>query len=292
MKIESSVFSEAGNSSLLWKIMIFLLVAGFASSSLANNKFFDQRYRGWMWFEESTQEEEVRGEPEALTTPPTLEQMQQAKRENEEFAEELSLLKHLAVRHPNNLEYIKLYKMKEKEMMNNAQTLGLNWLMVNFLNPEILDELENPQNIYGRDIKGKKKRGDERSILQDLTKKIEIFVFRQDGCPYCPTLEKHLKTFATKYGFKVEAISPDMSQSNYFKTNSSPELIEALGLEVMPAVIAVVNDTRQRFELGRGAVSVVEFEEKGILLSEYLENQALKLKQLENQKHIMNTRGR
>lgn len=103
-----------------------------------------------------------------------------------------------------------------------------------------------------------------------LSKEIEIFVFRKDKCSYCQTLEKHLASFAAQYGFKVEAVSADGSTSQYFKTNSSKELIAALDLEVMPTVIAVTNDSALRFELARGAVSIAELEEKALLLFRYL----------------------
>jgi len=288
-KIKTSVIKQIISIRIL--LIVLALIIGQAGSACANNKFSEQRYRGWLWFDESSVEEstvekkeEVEDQVKDESKAPTLEQMRQAKRENEQFSEELDLLKHLAVRHPDNLEYIKLYKLKEKQMMDNAQILGLNWLMANFLNPEILNELENPQNIYGRDILGKEKKVNDKSVLQSLSNKIELFVFRQDGCPYCSTLEKHLKTFADKYGFKVEAITPDNSQSKYFKSNSSPELISALGLEVMPTVIAVVNDNRQRFELARGAVSIVELEEKALLLAEHLNKAQVQSKQENNMK--------
>ena len=246
---------------------LFVSLQLIAGTAYARESFFEQRYRGWLWFDENAREQEEFTEENQA---PTIAQMEQAKKENEEFAKELELLKHLAIRHPDNLEYIKLYKLKEKEMMDNAEVLGLNWLMANFLNPDIVDELKNPQNIYGRDIRNQQQQADDRATLQELATKVELFVFRQDNCPHCPTLEKHLSTFATKYGFKVEAISPDHSQSQYFKTHTSPELITALGLEVMPTVIAVVNEGRQRFELVRGGVSVVDIEEKALLLAKHL----------------------
>ncbi len=246
---------------------LFVLFQLIAATANAKESFFEQRYRGWLWFDENAKEQEDFTEENQA---PTLAQMEQAKKENEEFSKELELLKHLAIRHPNNLEYIKLYKLKEKEMMDNAEILSLNWLMANFLNPDIVDELKNPQNIYGRDIRNQQQQADDRATLQELATKVELFVFRQDNCPHCPTLEKHLNSFATKYGFKVEAISPDHSQSQYYKTHTSPELIEKLGLKIMPTVIAVVNESRQRFELVRGGVSVVDIEEKALLLAKHL----------------------
>ncbi|MBY0533772.1 MAG: conjugal transfer protein TraF [Rickettsiaceae bacterium] len=248
-------------------MVLFIFFQFIAAIANAKENFFEQRYRGWLWFDENAKEQEEFTEENQA---PTIAQMEQAKKENEEFSKELDLLKHLAIRHPNNLEYIKLYKLKEKEMMDNAQVLGLNWIMANFLNPDIVDELKNPQNIYGRDIRNQQQDNDEKATLQELATKVELFVFRQDNCLHCPTLEKHLNSFTTKYGFKIEAISPDHSKSPYFKTHTSLELIKALGLEIMPTVIAVVNESRQRFELARGGVSVVDIEEKALLLAKHL----------------------
>ena len=264
------------NIQVLLKLLLLLTVLQFVvTPAYAGNDFFEQRYRGWLWFDEAVQEQSKldqgeQAEQELQNPLPTKEDMLAAKAENEKFAEELELLRHLTIRHPDNLEYIKLYKLKEKKMMDDAQTLGINWLMVNFLHPEIIDELENPQNIYGRDIRGSEEQRSEKLALHNVASKVELFVFRKDGCPYCSTLEKHLKTFASKYGFTVEAVSPDGSTSKYFETHSAPELISALGLEVMPTVIAVVKDTRQRFELARGAVSIVDLEAKALLLAKHL----------------------
>ncbi len=130
-------------------------------------------------------------------------------------------------------------------------------------------EMERVRVVAGRELLDKK-RIELIAAEKEYQRRVELFVFRQDNCPHCPTLEKHLSTFATKYGFKVEAVSPDHSQSQYYKTYTSPELIEGLGLKIMPTVIAVVNESRQRFELVRGGVSVVDIEEKALLLAKHL----------------------
>ncbi len=255
-----------------FKIILFIitLISLISVTARASENFFEQRHRGWLWFDEREKEELEQDEETQQSAMLTMAQMEQAKAENEQFSKELELLKHLAIRYPENLEYIRLYKLKEKEMMDKAVVLGTNWLMANFLNPDIIDELANPQNIYGRDLKGSQQKHLNDQTLRLLSQKVELFVFRQDGCTYCETLEKHLQTFANKYGFAVEAVSSDSSISRYFKTYSSPEIIDQLRLRVMPTVIAVVNDTRERFELARGAVSVADLEDKSLLLAQYL----------------------
>lgn len=245
--------------------------------SLGERDFFEQRYRGWLWFDENEEVEIEDGEnlSELTSNMPGIEEMERAKEANEKFSRELELLKHLMVHDPGNLENIKLYKLKEKEMMEKSATLGRNWLLVNFLNPEIMDELKFPQNIYGRDLRREDLKREMNEKIRSLKDRIEIFVFRREGCSYCVTLEEHLARFAMRYGFEVEAVSEDGSESEFFKTNTSSEIvsnmIDALGLEVMPTVIVVVKETRERFELARGAVSVSELEEKVGYLFDVLE---------------------
>lgn len=229
--------------------------------------FFNQRYRGWLWFDErdvSLEEEQKNNN----TPVPTTEEMELAEKENKEFARELELLKQMMVRYPENLDYVVMYKKKEKEMQERAMKVAVHWSMANFMNPDLIDELENPMNMYGRDIKRSEDKRKESERLKKVAREVDLFIFRQGGCPYCETLEKHLSTFAHRYGFSVEAVSPDGSNSSYFETNHSPEMIAALGLEVMPTVVAIVKDTRDRYELVRGAVSIADLEEKSLLLEQ------------------------
>jgi conjugal transfer pilus assembly protein TraF len=250
-------------------IFIIIELAPF-SANAAKQDFFNQQYRGWLWFEEKEQDDTQN--MEKSSSLPTLEEMQQAKLENEKFKEELENLRHLIVRYPDNLNYIRLYKEKEKQMLNGAMTLASNFAMVNFLNPDIADQLKTPQNMYGRDVKRTEREMQNRLILKSLVPKVELFVFRQNNCAHCKLLEKHLNSFANKYGFQVDAVSADHTSSSYFKTHNHPEIIKQLKLTVMPTVIAVTKDSRMRFELARGAVSIPDLEDKALLLAKTLEN--------------------
>ena len=241
-----------------------------ATIANAKESFFDQQYRGWLWFEENKQENKE--SREKSSSYPSQEEMQQAKLKNEKFKEELENLRHMIVRYPDNLHYIRLYKEKEKKMLDGAETLASNFAMVNFLNPDIADQLKTPQNMYGRDVQRMEKEKQDSLILKSLVSKIELFVFRQNNCTHCQLLEKHLNSFANKYGFQVDAVSADHSSSSYFKTHSHPEIIKQLNLTVMPTVIAVTKDSRMRFELARGAVSIPDLEDKALLLAKVLDN--------------------
>ena len=122
------------------------------SSNAAKHDFFEQSYRGWLWFEEKKQDNSrnIDRQEQFDSNIPSKDQMRKSKLENEEFKEELENLRHMIVRYPNNLNYIRLYKKKEKQMLDGAMLLARNFAMVNFLNPDIADQLKTPQNIYGR----------------------------------------------------------------------------------------------------------------------------------------------
>lgn len=265
---------------------LFLVLILVAAPSYAGSKFFEERYRGWLWFEDKTA---VSKEPidKVVGIPLNREEMQRIKAENEQFAEELDLLKHVMIRYPDNIEHVRRYKEKERQMLENAVTLSKTFITTNFLYPDIADELENPQNLYGRKVKKETERLAAIDKLKDIAGKVELFLFFKSDCGYCELLEKHLARFAARYGFKVEAVSADGGASEFFKTHNNKELIERLGLTQMPTVIAVTNDSRLRFELARGAVSVTDLEEKALLMADFLANSDLEERQefsLERQK--------
>jgi len=247
-----------------------LIISSSHLAFASKSDFFNQSYRGWLWFEEKPKDKKEAEQDIKNPDIPTKEEMEQAKRENEAFKEELENLRHMMIRYPDNINYIKLYKEKEQEMLNASMTLSRNFAMANFLNPHLADNLQAPQNIYGRNVKRTEESQQEQNIIKSLASKIELFVFREDNCAHCPLLEKHLNSFAQKHGFNVEAIARDASKSQYFKTHNNPEIIKALDLKVMPTVIAVTKDSSMRFELARGTVSIPDLEEKAVLLAKYL----------------------
>jgi thiol-disulfide isomerase/thioredoxin len=253
------------------RFLLLIIVVASAYSSQAENRFFEERYRGWLWFEEKERPVDIKDKADTQQAAPTMEEMKKAKRENEQFKEELELLRHVMIRYPENLEHVRRYKEKEKIMLDNALKLTRSFVMTNFLNPDLADQLENPQNIYGRKALKENQEQANTATLKSVAKKVELFLFFQGACNHCEVLERHLARFAQKYGFKVEAVSLDGSQSKFFKTHVSKELIEQLALKQMPTVIAVTNDSKLRFELARGAVSVPELEDSSLLVAKYLE---------------------
>ena len=230
--------------------------------------FFDQRYRGWLWFEDKSQNRnELRQQEtgDANTITP-----EAAKAEIDRFAKELEELKFVMLARPTPLN-IKAYRDKEKQMWIQAEKLHDAWDMANFLYPEQQDLINNPVNVHG--VKAKRALIEEENAkkIKELAKDFDLVLFFSDTCRYCGLLSPVLRTFGQKYGFNIEAIGKDGVSHEYFKTTSAPGLIERLGITAFPTVIAVSHDAKTAFELIRGYVSISELEEYSLLAVKYLQ---------------------
>ena len=250
-------------------LLMFLVTSNYCYAS----NFYQQRYRGWLWFEEKEKVQVLKNQQEALTLQEKQRQeYAKARQEVEQFSKELEELKFMMIRYPENIEHVRKYKEKESQMLDNSLKLAHSFRMVNFLYPEVINLIDNPINLYGRRIKEQIDQNETTKKLKELASQIELFVFFSSSCPYCQALEPVLNDFAKKYGFKVEAVSLDGTTSKFFKTHQNLELATKLNLQRTPTIVAVTNDSKIRFELIRGAASMSELEEAGLLANEYLSN--------------------
>lgn len=242
------------------------------SLSYAEN-FFDQRYRGWLWFEEREKIElQKKLEDKQIKEKNKKEEYAKAKEEVEKFKKELEDLRYMMIRYPENLGHVLAYKKKEAEMLELSLKLDKSYRLVNyFVDPDHINLIKNPINLYGRRIKEEIDQKDNSAKIKELAQRVELFLFFSSTCPYCEQLEPILNDFARKYGFKVEAISLDGSESKYFKTYHDAGLATKLQLKLTPTVMLVTNDSEISFELVRGATSLTELEERSALALTYLE---------------------
>jgi len=240
----------------------------FLPSIVLGQDFFTERYRGWFWFE---QKQVVKDKAKPLLN---LEQditPAAAKAEIEQFARELEDLKFVMLARPSP-ENVRAYREKEKVMWAHAEKLQDSWDTANLLYPEQRDLINNPVNVHG--VKAKRAMQEEQNMrkIKELAKNFDLVLFFEPSCRYCALLSPVLKSFGEQYGFHIDAISVAGSKHEYFKTASSPELIERLGITAFPTVIAVSHDSKEAFELIRGYVSLSELEEYSLLAAKYLED--------------------
>lgn len=248
-------------------LIIFMLLSN--CYSYAQN-FFDERYRGWFWFENKPITKENKTPLLKREQNPDISP-EEAKAEIEQFAKELEDLKFMMLARPSP-ENVKAYRDKEKQMWDQADSLHAAWDTANLLYPEQRDLINNPVNVHG--VKAKRAMQEEQNAkkIKELAKDFDLVLFFSDSCKYCALLSPVLKSFGEIYGFHIDAVSNNGSKHEHFKTVTSQELIERLGITAFPTIIAVSHDSKTAFELIRGFVSLSELEEYSLLAAKYLED--------------------
>lgn len=214
------------NTKSITALTALILIFGITSDALANNKFFEQRYRGWLWFKEK-EKKELKNTKPSIPTPQEAKDAIEARKLALDNARNVMIeaAYRPSVSKQEFLQAVAHYRGLEQEMQLMALKVGMAWDETNMLNPEFLDEMNNPSNMYGRKKKEELDNIENEKILRTLATTSEIFVIRSASCGYCPDLENYLSRFAKKYGFKVEAVSADGSDSPYFTTTHSRELV-------------------------------------------------------------------
>jgi F plasmid transfer operon protein len=250
-------------------IPMFLLIGLMVlpSRALAEPGFFEQRYRGWLWFEEK---EALSGLKERRSNQNNEEAseeitVEEAKGEVEGIIKELEDLRYVYLARPN-FRTQKAYRDKLGEIMDRGIRMQELWDEQNFIEPEYRDLVNSPENVFAVKLNRKIKAQGEKEIIKQFAKDYELVFFFRKSCPRSSEFEPVLKSFGDTHGIKIEAVSVDGSESEYFPRSStiSQKLIEKLGISATPTVIAIRKDARKAFELIRGFVTLSELEENTI----------------------------
>jgi hypothetical protein len=250
-------------------IAMFLLIGltVLPSMALAEVGFLDQRYRGWLWFEEK---EALSGLKERTSTKNNEEAseeitVEEAKGEVEGIIKELEDLRYVYLARPS-YKTQKAYRDKLGEIMDRGIRMQQLWDEQNFIEPEYRDLINSPENVFAVKLNRKIKVQAEKEIIKQFARDYELVFFFRKSCPRSSEFEPVLKSFGDTHAIKIEAVSVDGSESEYFKGSStvSGDLIEKLGISATPTVIAIRKDARKAFELIRGFVTLSELEENTI----------------------------
>jgi len=250
-------------------IAMFLLIGLMVlpSMALAEVGFLDQRYRGWLWFEEKSALSGLKERTSTQNNEEASEEItvEEAKGEVEGIIKELEDLRYVYLARPN-YKTQKAYRDKLGEIMDRGIRMQQLWDEQNFIEPEYRDLVNSPENVFAVKLNRKIKAEAEKEIIKQFAKDYELVFFYRKSCPRSSEFEPVLKSFGDTYQIKIEAVSVDGSESEYFPRSStiSQKMIEKLGISATPTVIAIRKDAKKAFELIRGFVTLSELEENTV----------------------------
>lgn len=236
----------------------------------SKEKFWGQRYRGWLWFEERYKEPQ-KDKHNIQITP------EEARNELEAMKKEMDDKRDIMMARPSP-ETLVAYVKAEDVMWEKAMMLDRAYRQAKFRYPEYFDKLEQPHNVHAVKLKRKTDQDSLESSIKDFANKFDLVFFSKGGCVYCREFAPVLKRFSDMYGFKTEEASVDGMLSGFFKGMKMTELASKLGINVTPVVVVVRKDGGKAFELIRGYASISELEEYVGLAIDYVQMQAPRMK--------------
>lgn len=227
--------------------------------------FFDERYRGWLWFEEKTQQElKKENSADNEITP------DQAQAENEELKSMLDAKRSIMIARPTP-EAVRDYMRYEKIMWEKALALDSSYRQAKFKYPEYFDRLKDPQNVHAVKLKRKVEQELLEDKIKDFAKKFDLVFFSRSTCKYCHEFAPILKRFGEFYRFNIEEVSLEGELIGLFDGKYMPNLAIQLGIKATPSVVAISKDRKTAFELIRGHAAYAELEEYAGLAVNYVD---------------------
>ena len=233
------------------------VLAAAGSVDPAKKAYFDDRERGWFWYEQNEIEEEpeVKEEVEQPQTAIVIEQIEKPLSYSEMI--ELQGVEHKealarAILNPSQENYAD-YMYRTQQIMLQSEGFANGLQAFTYTAPQYDTQINSGTNgqskIVYNQAQDLEKEGNLAYIAQNYGL---IFYFRSD-CPYCHQYAPIVKRFAEKYDFSVLAISLDgAGLPEYPNPKYSPKMAQKLGVEVVPAVYLVNPSENKVITVGYG----------------------------------------
>lgn len=257
---EMSRFLNLSSGALSLLLFFSVLTQGEAS-------FYNRKAEGWHWYEpqplKTEQQKKEEDSKEKKVPNPEAPKMPEGPLEQlEAFKQEIRYLKAKAMIEPT-FENLKAYMEIQKEVMDRASAFSNQWLQVLYRTPHLDRTLEWPVSQVGRHAYLDEQRKTLERRIKDLSKTHGLFFFYSTGCAYCKHFAPIVKSFASKYGWNVIAISMDGGLLPEFpKATPNNGTAEALGIQSLPTLMAVDPTREEIVPLSYGLSTHDQLEER------------------------------
>jgi len=234
---------------------LFVLLIAFSHPVLSTS-FYDDKARGWFWYEENEIEPEVEEiEPVPVLAPvpvqvtaPILSPSEQLKAQGVALENAMAT----AILTPTPENYVN-YLALSKEIQEQSQNFGRGFSQAIALNPTYDYSLESPNNGQAIIANNEQNNEDNNAVITGMANETALLFFFRSDCPYCHRFAPIIKKFSSFFGFTVIPISLDnkgLPEYPYPKENL--QLVHQLEIKVVPAVALMKPSTNELAIVGFG----------------------------------------
>lgn len=245
------------------RILLSLMLIFCFSLGHAAPRFFDDRARGWHWYERQLKQEKKEEGQERPTQTPT-QILAEQKKDLSEALDKAILT--------GDVQDVANYMAMQKKFIDRSERFSNSWSAALQLNPKLDERVKDPVDHFARPIVDQENNAKREKIIKNLAKTHGLFFFFRGDCPYCHGVAPVVQAFAEKYGWEVMPISLDGSSLEVFpKPRRDNGIAENLGIDSVPALIAINPATTKVFPISFGMVSLDEMERRIEILWRFIE---------------------
>lgn len=260
-------------------ILFLALITSVNAAADNHAEFYDDRERGWYWYEQ-LQEDEVDEIEEpadsashsgaAAASPLSAQEI--IAQQKETFDAALAT----AVINPTP-ENIRAYLAISQKINAQAESFADSFKKAIWVNPEFDYSLTGrPTNTQAIAAYTEDKNKTEYAALAEIAKEKGLIYFFSSDCSYCKRFSPVLKQFAAQFGFTIIPITINAQGSEDFPyPQQSPKLQAQLDVRFIPALFLLDPDNNIVSNAGSGYSDASELIAKVLFADEQLTNQGV-----------------
>lgn len=242
----------------------------------APQNYFDDRERGWFWYEDPLPEPEKKKAKKAqspvASSAPKLSPREILKKQGEDWEDAMAN----AILYPSQENY-RRYMAMTSQIMQQSQNFATGFKRALWVTPEYDYTLKNPTTPQAIAARNEERFIANADNLYSAAKKYGLLFFLRSDCPYCHRFAPVLKKFADFYGFEVIPVSVDGGGlPEYPNPRKNHALGRKLNISVVPALFLLNPDTNAVATVSYGFVGWTELVEKMLVAIEAIEKNTTK----------------
>jgi len=231
--------------------------------------YWQDRWRGWHFYEDPPREEDKLASPATPSVP--LPPAKDPAPELEEFArlqKSLEEYRNIAIIRPSEAN-VRRYMELEARVVNQASLFADVARRVAWSTPELDPTLQGrPVNAKALEVFDETQRAERSRSVAQLGQDHVLFFFYRSDCPYCHAFAPTLQAFQVRHGIQVVAVSIDGGPMPGFPAARRDNgIASALQVSQVPAVFLAQPFTGQITPIGFGVLSESQLLERIAIVS-------------------------
>lgn len=232
--------------------------------------YYDDRERGWFWFEDppaQEPEDESRAERSVLR-PEEIDPDQQMIERMEALQKKVKAARARAFFEPNEQNVREMARLQTAFVRRSSDVADV-WQRTIWANPQFDFTLERPVNPLGLAAYEAQNQANRARTLERLASTHVFYYFFRSDCPYCAAFSPVLSAFSTASGIEVFAVSLDGEGSpDYPNAATDNGMAAALGVTTVPALFLADPAAGKIMPVGYGVMNEADLAQRIVAIAD------------------------